>query len=299
MNKKIKTLFTILFILIKTSGFCQFPHKISYQAIIRNSDNTLLANTTIGMQISILQASNTGMPVYVETQIVKTNEYGLVHLEIGSGTVMNGNFINIDWANGPYFIKTETDPMGGNAYVISGTSELLSVPYALYALNSKAGPPGPPGGEGPFYLGQDTLGGIVFYIYIGRDGYQHGLIVSKLQGFATWQAVPTLTLATSSWDGISNFNLMTNSGSKNYILTLGAGWYLPSIDELALLWRNRFHANKTLRAGNFTLLDSDYFWSSTEDLNSLDGAFIFDFSVGYCRLSNKKSNQYVRAIRAF
>lgn len=85
------------------------------------------------MKISILQGTESGTAVYVETQTSTTNSNGLVSLVIGSGTVQNGNLADIDWANGPYFIKTETDPEGGNNYTILGTSQLLSVPFALYA----------------------------------------------------------------------------------------------------------------------------------------------------------------------
>jgi len=111
----------------------QSPEKMSYQAIIRDASQNLIKNQAVGMQLSILQGSATGNIVYVETQAPTTNANGLISIEIGNGTLVSGNFNGIDWANGPYFIKTETDPNGGNAYSITGTSELLSVPYALFA----------------------------------------------------------------------------------------------------------------------------------------------------------------------
>jgi hypothetical protein len=101
------------------------------------------------MQISILQGSANGTAVYVETQTPTTNTNGLVSLEVGGGTVLSGNFSTIDWANGPYFIKTETDPAGGTNYTITGTSQLLSVPYAMYAAASGSSIPGPQGPQGP------------------------------------------------------------------------------------------------------------------------------------------------------
>ena len=132
--KKIYTLFTAL--LINILCFAQTPEKMTFQAVIRDASNALLVNQSIGMQISILQGSSSGTAVYVETQTPTSNANGLVSIEIGGGTMVSGDISTIDWANGPYFIKTETDPTGGTTYTITGTSKLLSVPYALYAENS-------------------------------------------------------------------------------------------------------------------------------------------------------------------
>ena len=129
--KKIITICAAL--LISASVFAQPPNKMSYQAVIRNSSNALVTNQSVGMRISILQSSASGSSVYVETQAPVTNTNGLASIEIGGGTAVSGNFANINWANGPYFIKTETDPTGGTNYTIVGTSQLLSVPYALHA----------------------------------------------------------------------------------------------------------------------------------------------------------------------
>jgi len=131
--KKIYLIVTCLFILALQPVIAQTPQKMSYQAVVRNASNDLVTNQSVGIKISILQGSATGTPVYVETQTPTTNANGLVSMEIGNGTVVNGDFTTINWANGPYFIKTETDPAGGANYTITGTSQLLSVPYALYA----------------------------------------------------------------------------------------------------------------------------------------------------------------------
>ena len=129
-----KKIFVILTIILITIGvFAQVPGKMSYQAVIRDAGDNLVTNQSVGMQISILQSSAKGTAVYIETHISTTNTNGLVSVEIGGGTVVSGNFAVIDWANGPYFIKTETDPSGGTDYSITGTSQLLSVPYALHA----------------------------------------------------------------------------------------------------------------------------------------------------------------------
>jgi len=116
-------------------AFAQAPEKMSYQAVIRNSNNVVVSNHSVGMRISILQGTATGTSVYTETQTPTTNANGLIAIEIGTGTIVSGTFANIDWANGPYFVKSETDPNGGSNYTLTGTSQLLSVPYALYAKN--------------------------------------------------------------------------------------------------------------------------------------------------------------------
>ena len=404
--KKIITVCAVL--LMTASVFAQAPEKMSYQAVVRDGSNALVTSTAVGMQISILQGSASGTAVYVETQTPTSNINGLVSLEIGSGTVVSGDFTTIDWANGPYFIKTETDPTGGTSYTITGTSQLLSVPYALHAKTAEtvtgtitetdpifgasvasgitgadttnwnnkldsytetdpifgasvasgitgadttnwnnkldsytetdpifgasvaSGITGTDttnwnnkqdqlvagtnitivgntisatgGSSNDFYLGQDTLGGIVFYIYIGSDGNQHGLIVNKNESTAQWQSSSTTTNATRSWDGVYNTGLMTSSPASTYVNGLTDGgftdWYLPSIDELSILWHNRFHANNALNAGGFTPLSiTAYYWSSTE--SSASNAFGFVFSNGSANSLSKANTFSVRAVRAF
>ena len=135
--KKISSFIAIL--LCAATLFAQAPEKFTYQAVVRNSSNSLVANTQVGMRVSILQGSTNGSAVYVETQTATTNANGLVTLSIGDGSVQQGTFANIDWANGPFFLKTETDPNGGSNYTVTTTQQLLSVPYALYAKTAENG----------------------------------------------------------------------------------------------------------------------------------------------------------------
>ncbi len=129
---------TSLAILICINLYAQVPQKMSYQAVVRNSNNQLVANGAVGMRVSILKGSVNGTVVYTEIYNPNptTNGNGLVTLEIGTGIPITGNFSTIDWASGPYFIKTETDPTGATNYSIVGVKELISVPYALHAANS-------------------------------------------------------------------------------------------------------------------------------------------------------------------
>ncbi len=130
---KNRILTAIASIILTSAVYAQAPQKMTYQAVVRDASNALISNTAVGIQISILETSAVGTAVFIERHTPTTNANGLATIEIGTGTLISGNFSTIDWASGPYFLKTETDPNGGTVYSISGTSELLSVPYALYA----------------------------------------------------------------------------------------------------------------------------------------------------------------------
>ena len=191
-------------------------------------------------------------------------------LQLGGGTVVSGDFSTINWANGPYFIKTETDPdgaTGGIAYTITGTSQLLSVPYALYAANA----------------GTAT----------GGAGIEHGLIVA-LTDQSTSQAWSNLTStligasAQSSWDGLSNSNSIvgqaghTSSAAKLCLDLVSGGqsdWYLPSIQELNMLLNNYYTVARVLsQISGATQLSNNYYWSSSEYANT--GAWGVPFLPG-------------------
>ena len=245
---------TLAYLLINSSIFAQAPQKMSYQAVIRNTSGALVSSASVGMQISILQGSSTGTAVYVETQTPSTNANGLVSIEIGGGTIVSGNFSTINWANGPYFIKTETDPTGATAYTIVGTNELMSVPYALFSANGTPGPAGPQGpagtngtngaqgptgatgpagaqgpqglpGSGGFthYIGELFGGGIVISVW-KENGVEKGLIASlvDLTTSANYSNIQTTIIgptAQSPFDGQTNTTAVVNQGA-----TVGASY---------------------------------------------------------------------------
>jgi len=292
-----KRIFSILATgFLTASLFAQAPQKMSYQAVIRNSSNKLVASTTVGMRISILQGSATGTAVYVETQTSTTNINGLASLEIGSGTIVAGFFSEINWANGPYFIKTETDLTGGTAYSVSGTSELLSVPYALFSGN----------GNPVHYIGENYGGGIVFYVY---DGGQHGLIAATTDQsmLIRWYAGSnTHTMALANGIGAGKANtaiIIANQGygdgetyaarvCNEYSVTVDGvtygDWYLPSLDEM---WQMHVHASGL---GLSTL----EYWSSNE--YDIMTAWVMTLGA-FSEYGEYKSRPLcsVRAIRAF
>lgn len=128
-----KSILTLLFFLSATSAiFAQAPEGFKYQAVVRDASNAILANQSVGISLSIQQGAIGGTAVYTETFALTSNAYGLINLEIGSGITVD-DFSAIDWSNGPYFIETSMDVTGGTSYVVMGTSQLISVPYALYA----------------------------------------------------------------------------------------------------------------------------------------------------------------------
>jgi len=150
------TFLTLIALAITLISFGQAPEAFKYQAVVRDAGGIILTNQAVGYQLTILQGSPSGTAVYTETFSPTTNGYGLVNLEIGTGTT-SYDFTTIDWANGPYFMETAVDITGGTSYTVMGTSQLMSVPYALYAKTSGNGA-GPVGPQGP--AGNDGVDGV-------------------------------------------------------------------------------------------------------------------------------------------
>jgi hypothetical protein len=124
-------LLSALFISFLT--FAQVPQGISYQAIALNGSGTPVVSSNVRVKLSILDVSATGTVLYSETQLKTTNPNGLFNLTIGQGTVVSGVFNTINWGTNSKFLKVEMDATGGTTYALVGTTQLLSVPYALAA----------------------------------------------------------------------------------------------------------------------------------------------------------------------
>ncbi|MFN3852235.1 MAG: hypothetical protein ACK4NY_22560, partial [Spirosomataceae bacterium] len=144
-----KKLYFIFLVLFYYSGtiHAQTPQGISYQAIARNSSGNALVNQSISVRFNILNSTPNGSSVYSETHSTTTNQLGLFNLIVGNGTPQSGTFSGIDWATGSKFLLVEIDPTGGSNYINLGTTQMMSVPYALYA--AKSGTPGVTGPTGP------------------------------------------------------------------------------------------------------------------------------------------------------
>lgn len=150
--KRIFTFMGAMVFLIATV-YAQSPQKFNYQTIIRNASGQILINQSVGLRFSVLDGSPTGLMVYQEVHNASTNAFGLVNLQVGSGSVTSGNFSTINWGGGSKYLKVEIDASGGTNYISMGTAELISVPFALYADQAgnagATGPTGPTGPQGP------------------------------------------------------------------------------------------------------------------------------------------------------
>lgn len=135
----------IMMILNSIALLSQVPYKMNYQTVIRDVDGTMVRNKTVGMKIHIQKGTS---KVYTERHQPVSNDNGLVTVVIGSGSVEFGSLESIDWTQGSFTVLSETDPNGGFNYSLTGTQEILSVPYAFYAANDKAGAKGPKGDTG-------------------------------------------------------------------------------------------------------------------------------------------------------
>ncbi|HTL82890.1 MAG TPA: collagen-like protein [Bacteroidia bacterium] len=126
----------------------QAPQAVDYQGIARDLLGNPITNQSIGLELTIHQGSAGGTIVYQEEHFPTTNQFGLYDVQMGMGTPITGPFSTINWANGPYYLEIGMDITGGTNFSVAGTTQLISVPYALYAETSGNGPAGPTGAVG-------------------------------------------------------------------------------------------------------------------------------------------------------
>ena len=198
--KKILTFISVF--ILTASLLAQVPNKMSFQTVVRNNLGKLVVNKSIGVRLSILKTSSTGTAVYVEAHTKTSNVNGLVTLEVGKGIVSSGTFSTIDWAQGPYFMKTEMDVNGGENYTISSVTEFVSVPYAKSAENVKTLSSGTNVGEMNYWDGTKWMS-----LNIGEEGQT----LTFCDGKPTWTvggvcigAVTTLNCASVTHNGTIN-----------------------------------------------------------------------------------------------
>jgi hypothetical protein len=276
---------------------------------------------------------------------------------------------SIDWSNDNYYLKVGMDATGGTNFVTMGTTQLLSVPYAMYAKSAGSvsgititsvssagdtlylsngqsfvaggsvsgititsvssagdtlylsngqsfvagGSGGGTGGKLTHYIGEEFGGGVIFHLWKDNAGVEHGLIVDKtdLSTAQAWSNIDQTLIgpaAQSIWDGLSNSNAVvgqaghTSSAAALCLNSTNGGqndWYLPSVQELNMLWNNYYTVARSLtQISGATQLQPATYWSSTERFGSY--AWYFFFSNGNAlNFTNKYSAYYVRAVRAF
>jgi hypothetical protein len=217
-----KILFAVGIVLGSHLAFAQVPEKMSYQAIVRNTGGQILANQSVGIRASILQGSPAGAAVYSERLTGNTNANGLLTLEIGSGTVLTGTFNTINWSTGSYYLKTETDPTGGTNYTITGTSQLLSVPYAMYAKTAG-------GGGGSFaipYTNTVNNAGTLFSLINDGDGTSvEGVNNTTTSSVASVRGIVSNTAPGGFSSGVRGINNGTGGlGVGVWGSQAGSGW---------------------------------------------------------------------------
>ena len=133
---------TILMLMFATLGNAQPPQGFSYQAAIRNAENQALANTPVTVRVTILEGSVTGEPIFSEDHSATTNAQGIVSLNVGFGLPKKGTFRSIQWAKSTLFIQIDVDVDASGTFIPMGSSQILSVPYALYSGNGLDSEPG-------------------------------------------------------------------------------------------------------------------------------------------------------------
>ena len=300
MKKLILLLITIA--TISFSSFGQAPGGFKYQAVVRDAGGVTLKNQAVGMRLSIQQGSIGGTAIYTETFAPTTNAYGLVNLEIGSGTTTD-DFSTISWANGPYFMETAVDITGGTSYAVMGTSELLSVPYALHAKTAEK----LTNDVCDLAIGDTYQGGIIFYL--DASGC-HGLVcvsTDQSSGIRWYNGANMDTYAYGSGVGSGKGNISAmqrwqgagtyaSSICYNILINGYQDWYLPSDYELNLMYLNIGQGN-SLGLGNVGGFSSSRYWSSTEHSPSV--VWYIDFSSGFNDGDLKSKLYRVRAVRAF
>ena len=132
-----KITLSLVILTIAITVIAQTPQAFKYQAVVRDNAGEILANQSVSFRLSIRDGSAGGTIVYQETQAAVTNQFGLANLEIGNGPTTIGSFILIDWSSGSKYLQIELDPAGGVSYISMGTTQLLSVPFALHAETSE------------------------------------------------------------------------------------------------------------------------------------------------------------------
>ncbi|MBK8564414.1 MAG: hypothetical protein IPN76_14030 [Saprospiraceae bacterium] len=195
-----KNTITLFLLFVALFAAAQAPQGLNYQAIYRNAQGNAIANQNVDVQFSILNGSANGSAVYVENHATQTNEFGLFNLTIGQGTPVAGNFSNINWGNGSKFLKV------GVNNALLGTTQLMSVPYALYAEKTNSTWSTDDGNtfndSGTVVIGSDSLVHEYegYVLQLTTPGYESGLMLFGDNGGSNYNSITMRDLPTlSGW----------------------------------------------------------------------------------------------------
>ena len=196
----------------------------NYQGVARDNGGNVLANQNIGLQLSVLSGSISGTIEYTETHNTTTNALGLFNVSVGAGTVQSGVFSDIDWAGNSHFISVEMDASGGTSYTLMGTSQLLSVPYALSSADNRWGESGSDifnSNTGNVGIGVNSPGAkleVAGQVKItGGSPGTDKVLTSGADGLATWEAVES--------------ELPSNPTAGDMVYYNGADWQLVPVGQ--------------------------------------------------------------------
>jgi hypothetical protein len=329
---KLNCIFLFLTLLLQSFHVeAQPPALIPYQAIARDAAGNAVLNQNIGLRFSIHDQTITGNVVWQEVQTVLSNSLGVVVTSLGSVSDLSA----VNWAQGDKFLQVEMDIAGGTNYSDMGTQQMMSVPYALYA--GEANQLTTNNGSGfSHWIGEYFGGGVIFHLWKGLDGTEHGLILDivNLSDGAPWSNIDDVDVGTlmnnygfnGPWDGEANSLAITtqsghNASAASLCLNSTNGgfddWFLPSLNEFQILYNNRREVARSLiNIPNANYEFFNYFpgstvarlWTSTQESTTSAATARLDFwdwstngaMVGLRATPSDKSFSHpVRAIRSF
>ena len=298
MKKLLNLVLTIAIIhsMIFVTG--QTPQVMNYQAVARNASGASLPNQHVSLRLSIHNVLISGAIVYQETDTATTNQFGLFTTLIGNGSVTVGTFAGINWATGNKYLEVELDPTGGSNFSSMGTTQLVSVPYALYAGNANGF---------THAIGELYQGGIIVGVW-QVNGVEHGLIASltDVSYSAAYSNDTTVIGATAESldNGSANTTAIigqvgqTSSAAllcQNYTGGGYTDWYLPSVWELNQCYSAVLIVNTILGDTNGFLCRG--YWSSTEYYTGV--VWAESFCTGTTSYYNKSNTYSIRAVRRY
>jgi hypothetical protein len=315
-----------------TNASAQSCAGIPIQFIAKSAFGDIHRNSLLSLRFSFTGDSLTDNVIeYSEFQTIESDSLGIVRALVGCGLAQVGHFNQVDWSNSNKYIKIEF--LQDDSFILLQEFPILSVPFALHALNQPTGSIGSRGVRGPsgmigargkngfgfhHYIGEHFAGGVIFHLWRDKDGLEHGLVISlndlasaiawrDWQEWEYWQenldVIPDILSNRNGFNNtetIVSLSTLPNAAQLcyNYENAGFSDWYLPSIQELWMLWLNNGEVSKSLNSipGASELSHYQPYWSSTG--NTYWAAY-FLAGYGLSLFADTSWGFYVRAIRKF